>query len=94
METLALHVDFSEHPPPGDADLSRFRQKLSRNLEQALRASGTGRWRGGRYSRGVVTLFIETTDRQIALDRAQAVLAASGLTARITIAGSGAGRLP
>jgi hypothetical protein len=94
METLALHVDMSKHPPSGDMDLSQFRRELSRSLDKALRHSGTGRWRGGRYARGVVTLFIETTDRQIVLERAHAVLAASGLSARITVADSGDGRLP
>lgn len=93
MEMLALNVDFCDHPPSGNADLSQFRRELSRSLEQALRSSGTGRWRGGRYARGVVTLFIETTDRHIALDRAHAVLATSGLTARVTIAGNGPDRL-
>ena len=94
METLALHFDFAGHPPIGDADLSQFRRKLSRSLEQALRTSGTGRWRGGRYARGVVTLFIEASDRQGALDRVHEVLAAGGLTARITVTGSGRDRLP
>lgn len=94
METLALHVDMSKHPPSGDTDLSQFRRELSCSLDEALRHSGTGRWRGGRYARGVVTLFIETTNRQIVLERAHAVLAASGLSARITVAGGGDHRLP
>jgi hypothetical protein len=94
METLALHFDFSDHPPPEDADLSQFRRKLSRSLEQALRTSGTGRWRGGRYARGVATLFIEASDRQGALERVHEVLAAGGLTANITVTGSGSDRLP
>ena len=88
MQTLALHFDFSKDPPPGDPDMSRFRQDLSRSLETALKRAGAGRWRGGRYARGVVTLFIEVPDAQMAMGQVQAVLAARGLADKLTI-GSG-----
>lgn len=85
METLALHFDFSDNPPRDDPDLSRFRQNLSRDLQRALQASGSGRWRGGRYAHGVVTIFIEAPDPQFALEQVHNVLAASGLRTRMTI---------
>ena len=87
METLILHFDFSKDPQPEDPDMSRFRYDLSRSLETALKASGSGRWRGGRYARGVVTLFIEVSDAQLAIGQVHAVLAARGLADRLTIGG-------
>ena len=88
METLALHFDFSKDPPTDDPGMSRFRQELSRSLEAALKRSGTGRWRGGRYARGVVTLFIEVPDAQLAMGQLHTVLASHGLADKLTI-GSG-----
>lgn len=85
MEILTLHFYFSDNPPPDDPDMFRFRQKLSHGLERALQASESGRWRGGRYARGVVTLYIEAPDPQFALIQVRNVLAASGLTTRMTI---------
>lgn len=85
MEMLALHFDFSKDPQPGDPDMSRFRYDLSRILETALKTSGDGRWRGGRYSRGKVTLFIEVPDARNALHQVHAVLASRGLTGRMTV---------
>ncbi len=90
METLILHFDFSKDPQPDDPDMSRFRYDLSRSLETTLKASGSGRWRGGRYSRGVVTLFIEVPDARRALRQVHAVLVSRGLTRRMTI-GRGSG---
>ena len=87
METLILHFDFSKDPQPDDPDMSRFRYDLSRSLETTLKASGAGRWRGGRYARGVVTLFIEVSDAQLAIGQVYAVLAARGLADRLTIGG-------
>jgi hypothetical protein len=87
MQTLALHFDFSKDPLPDDPDMSRFRHDLSRSLEAALKTSGSGRWRGGRYARGVVTIFIEVPDAQLAIGRVQAVLASRGLVDRLTIGG-------
>ena len=89
METLALHFDLTDAAHPGDPDMSRFRQDLSRSLEKALKASGSGRWRGGRYARGVVTIFIEVPDPKAAMDHVRSVLDASGLTARMTTGGRG-----
>ena len=85
METLTLNFDFSEDPLPDDPDMSRFRYHLSRSLEAALKTSGCGRWRGGRYARGVVTIFIEVPDAQLAIVQVRAVLAARGLADRLTI---------
>ena len=90
METLSLHFDFSKDPQPDDPDMSRFRYDLSRSLETALKASGAGRWRGGRYCRGVVTLFIEVPDAGRAMRQVHAVLVSKGLTSRMTI-GRGSG---
>jgi hypothetical protein len=87
MQTVALHFDFSKDPPPDDPDLSRFRQDLSRSLETALKASGSGRWRGGRYARGVVTLFIEAPDVQLAIGQVHAVLASRGWADWMTVGG-------
>lgn len=89
METLALHFDFSTDPPPDDPDLSRFRHDLSRSLETALKASGAGRWRGGRYARGVVTLFMEVPDAPSALTHVHAVVDSTGLADRMTIGNGG-----
>ncbi len=92
METLALHFDFSKNPPPGDPDMSRFRHDLSRSLETALKTSGgAGRWRGGRYARGVVTIFLEVPDAQCALNQVRSVLDSRGLSGRMTFGGSGCG---
>jgi hypothetical protein len=88
MQTVALHFDFSKDPLPDDPDMSRFRQDLSRSLETALKATGAGRWRGGRYARGVVTLFIEVPDVQLAIGQVHAVLASRGLADRMTIGDS------
>jgi hypothetical protein len=88
MQTLALHFDFSKDPPADDPGMSRFRQDLSRTLEAALKRSGDARWRGGRYARGVVTLFIEVSDAHLAIGQVHAVLASRGLIDRLTI-GSG-----
>jgi hypothetical protein len=85
MKTLALHFDFSSHPLPGDPDMSRFRHDLSRRLETALNASGNGRWRGGRYARGVVTIFLEVSDPRSALEQVRSVLAPSGLLENLTV---------
>jgi hypothetical protein len=85
MQTLALHFDFSEDPPADDPGMSRFRQDLSRSLETVLKRSGAGRWRGGRYARGVVTLFIEVPDAHLAIGQVHAVLALHGLADRLTI---------
>jgi hypothetical protein len=90
MQTLALHFDFSKGPPPDDPDMSRFRQELSSSLEAVLKRSGAGRWRGGRYARGVVTLFIEVPDAQLAVGQVHKVLASRGLADKLTI-GSGGG---
>lgn len=86
METLALHFDFSAHPPlPGDRDMTRFRHDLSRCLEAALNATGTGRWRGGRYARGVVTIFLEVPDPPSAIEQVRSVLAPRGLLEKLTV---------
>ncbi len=87
MQTLTLHFDFSTDPPPDDPDMSRFRHDLSRSLETVLKASGSGRWRGGRYARGVVTIFIEVPDAQLAIGQVHAMLASRGLADRLTIGG-------
>jgi hypothetical protein len=87
MPTLALHFDFSTDPLPGDPDMSRFRYELSRSLEVALKPSGSGRWRGGRYARGVVTLFIDVHDAPSAIGEIQAIMASRGLADRLTIGG-------
>jgi hypothetical protein len=86
MKTLALHFDFSTNPSPGDPDMSLFRHDLSRSLETVLKASGGGRWRGGRYARGVVTIFLEVPDPRSAMDQVRAVLAPRGLLDRLTVA--------
>ena len=88
METLALHFDFTKDPLPDDPDMTGFRQELSRSLEKALTDVGAGRWRGGRYARGVVTLFIEVPDARSAMIRVRQVLDSRGLANRMTI-GSG-----
>ena len=85
METLALHFDFTKDPLPDDPDMTGFRQELSRSLETALKAFGAGRWRGGRYARGVVTIFLEVPDARSALIRVRSVLASRGLVERMTI---------
>ena len=87
METLILHFDFSKDPQPDDPDMSRFRYDLSRSLETTLKASGAGRWRGGRYARGVVTLFIEVSNAQLAMGQLHPLLAARGLADRLSIGG-------
>jgi hypothetical protein len=89
MQTLALHFDFSTNPPSDDPDMSRFRHDLSRSLEKALKRSGSGRWRGGRYARGMVTIFIEVPDVQLAIGQVHTVLASSDLADRLTIEGGG-----
>lgn len=85
MKPLALHFDFSTDPSPGDPDMSLFRHDLSRSLETVLKASGGGRWRGGRYARGVVTIFLEVPDLRLAMDQMRAVLAPRGLLDRLTV---------
>jgi len=85
METLTLHFDFSKDRHTGDPDMSRFRQELSISLEKALGDRKNGRWRGGRYARGVVTLFLEVPDARAALKRIGDVLDARGLTRRLTV---------
>lgn len=85
MQTLALYFNFSSDPPSDDPDMSRFRQDLSRSLENALKASGTGRWRGGRFARGVVTIFIEVSDARLAMGPLHTVLASRGLADRVTV---------
>jgi hypothetical protein len=85
METLTLHFDFSKDRCTGDPDMSRFRHELSISLEKALGDRKNGRWRGGRYARGVVTLFLEVPDARAALERIAHVLDARGLTRRLTI---------
>ena len=85
METLTLHFDFSKDRCAGDPDMSRFRHELSISLEKALGDRKNGRWRGGRYARGVVTLFLEVHDARAALKRIGDVLDAKGLTHRLTI---------
>ena len=85
METLTLHFDFSKDRCNGDPDMSRFRQELSISLEKALGDRRNGRWRGGRYARGVVTLFLEVPDARAALKRIGDVLDARGLTRRLTV---------
>lgn len=84
MQTLALHFDYSQQPPD-DPDMSQFRRDLSRSLETVLKASGSGRWRGGRYARGVVTLFLEVADTPSVMDQIRATLSARGLKARMTV---------
>ena len=93
MQTLALHFDFSTDPPPDDPGMSRFRRDLSRCLEAVLRRSGTGRWRGGRYARGVVTLFIEVPDAQSAMGQVNQVLASRGLADKLTIGKASVGKI-
>ena len=79
MQTLTLHFDFTDHPPPNDPDLFFFRRELSHKLEKILRASASGRWRGGRYARGVVTLYIEVANPQTVLPHVHTLLATRGL---------------
>jgi len=85
MQTLALHFDFSEHPLPGDPDMSGFRHDLALSLEKVLGRTGTGRWRGGRYARGVVTIFLEVPDVPAAMQQIGGLLASKGLADRVTI---------
>jgi hypothetical protein len=85
MKTLALHFDFSKNPSPRDPDMSLFRHDLSRSLETVLKASGGGRWRGGRYARGVVTIFLEVPDPRSALDQVRSVLGPRGLLDKMTV---------
>jgi len=85
MQPLALHFDFSRDPLPGDPDMSRFRHDLAASLEKALGGSKNGRWRGGRYARGVVTIFLEVPDVPAAMRRIGDVLAQKGLADRLTI---------
>lgn len=85
MRTLALHFDFGGQPPPDDPDMSRFRRDLSRRLEAVLKASGSGRWRGGRYARGVVTIFLEVADTPSVMEQVQTALSSRGLTARMVV---------
>ena len=85
METLTLHFDFSKEGRTADPDMSRFRQELSISLEKALGDRKNGRWRGGRYARGVVTIFLEVPDARTALKRIGDVLDARGLTRRLTV---------
>lgn len=85
MRTLALHFEFSE-APPDDPDMSRFRRRLYRTLESALQATGSGRWRGGRYARGKVTIFLEMTDpTPSVMAQVRTVLRAHGLRADMTL---------
>ena len=89
MQALALHFDFSRHPLPGDPDMARFRHDLAVSLEKVLRGSGNGRWRGGRYARGVVTIFLEVPDVPAAMQQINVLLARKGLTDRLTIGTDG-----
>ena len=84
MQALTLHFDFTDAPLPDDPDMFRFRRTLSRILGAALAASGGGRWHGGRYARGVVTIFLAVPDRPAALAQVRAVLASRGLLERMT----------
>ena len=92
MQTLALHFDFSQHPLPGDPDMSRFRHDLAVSLEKALRGSKKGRWRGGRYARGVVTIFLEVHDVTAAMQQIGDLLARKGVADRVTIGTGGPNR--
>jgi len=65
--------------------MNRFRHELSISLEKALRDRKNGCWRGGRYARGVVTLFLDVPDARVAMERIGHVLEARGLTRRLTI---------
>ena len=85
MQTLALHFDFSKDPPADDPDLSHFRLELSRRLEAAMKTTGPGRWRGGRYVRGIVTLFFQVPDIQKALKQVHSVITATALADRMAI---------
>ncbi len=85
MPALTLHFDFSRHPLDGDPDMSGFRHELAVGLESVLRRSGNGRWRGGRYSRGVVTIFLEVADVATAMRGIDALLAEKGLLDRLTV---------
>ena len=89
MQPLALHFDFSRQPLPGDPDMARFRHDLAVSLEKVLKGSANGRWRGGRYARGVVTIFLEVNDADAAIRQIGDLLAGEGLTDRLTI-GTGA----
>jgi len=89
MQPLALHFDFSQHPLPGDPDMSRFRHDLAVHLEKALGGPENGRWRGGRYARGVVTIFLEVPDVPCAMRRINDLLARKGLADRLTIGTGG-----
>ena len=89
MQPLALHFDFSQQPLPGDPDMSRFRHDLAVNLEKALGGPENGRWRGGRYARGVVTIFLEVPDIPFAMQRINDLLVRKGLADRLTIGTGG-----
>ena len=86
MQPLTLHFDFAAAPLAGDPDGSRLRYELSRSLDRALSATGCGRWRGGRYARGRVTLFLEVRDRAAALAQVRTILAAKGILDHMTVA--------
>ena len=92
MQPLALHFDFSQHPLPGDPDMSRFRHDLAVNLQKALGGPENGRWRGGRYARRVVTIFLEVSDLPSAMRRINGLLTGKGLADRLTIDTGGAHR--
>ena len=89
MQTLALHFDFSGEPQAPNIDMSCFRHDLAIRLERALQTSGGGRWKGGRYARGVVTIFLEVPDATSALQRISVLLADQGLTDRLTVSTDG-----
>jgi hypothetical protein len=55
-------------------------------LEKVLHASGSARWRGGRFACGVVTIFIEVNDPQAVLPHVRSLLATGNLRrAKITV---------
>ena len=89
MRTLALHFDIGGQPPPDDPDMSRFRRDLYRSLEIALASTGSGRWRGGRYARGVVTIFLEVRDVNVAMQQIEDLLVRKGVADRLTIGTGG-----
>ena len=85
MKPLTLHFDFSSTPLPDDPDGSHFRYRLSRDLQRILNTTGAGRWRGGRYARGWVTIFLEVHDRQTALEQLRTVIDETGALDRLTV---------
>ena len=65
--------------------MSQFRHDLAMSLEEVLRGSQNGRWLGGRYARGVVTIFLEVPDKHSAMQRIEGLLAQKGLAKRLTV---------